>query len=56
MDLAQVKVVVKTWEKAFRAKHARAPTKDDIKADGGGIGELSYPNLEQTRSIRGLTI
>ena len=41
MDLAQVKVVVKTWEKAFKAKHARPPTKEDIKADTGGIGGLS---------------
>lgn len=51
MDLVQVKVVVKAWEKAFKAKHARPPTKDDIKADGGGIGELRLIDWE---CIRGL--
>ena len=48
MDLAQVKVVVKAWEKAFKAKHARPPTKDDIKADGGGIGMSCVMHLTET--------
>lgn len=38
MDLHHVKVTVKAWEKAFKAEHARNPTKDDIKSDPNGIG------------------
>lgn len=41
-ELAKVKAAVKTWEKAFRAAHGRAPTKDDIRADSGDIGELAF--------------
>ncbi|WWC87807.1 uncharacterized protein L201_002699 [Kwoniella dendrophila CBS 6074] len=37
MDLATVKAAVKTWEKTFRAKEGRNPTKDDIKKDPGNI-------------------
>ncbi|KAL1410345.1 hypothetical protein Q8F55_004353 [Vanrija albida] len=36
-ELARVKAAVKAWEKAFRAAHGRAPTKDDIRADTGDI-------------------
>ena len=31
-SLATVKAEIKTWERAFRAKHDRNPTRDDIKA------------------------
>ncbi|GHJ89857.1 hypothetical protein NliqN6_6259 [Naganishia liquefaciens] len=31
-SLAGVKAEIKTWERAFRAKHDRNPTRDDIKA------------------------
>lgn len=41
MDLATVKAKVKSWEKAFRAEHAREPTKDDIRKDASDIGGLS---------------
>jgi len=37
MNLPTVKANVKAWEKAFRAKEGRAPTKDDIKSDTSGI-------------------
>ena len=39
MDLPTVKAAVKAWEKAFKARHKRDPTKDDIKRDPSGIGE-----------------
>lgn len=35
-----MKTAVKVWEKAFKAKHKREPTKEDIKKDPSGIGEL----------------
>jgi hypothetical protein len=38
MDLPQVKAAVKAWEKAFKLKNKREPTKEDIKKDSGGIG------------------
>lgn len=31
-SLPTVKAEIKTWERAFRAKHDRNPTRDDIKA------------------------
>lgn len=31
-SLAAVKAEIKTWERAFRAKHDRNPTREDIKA------------------------
>ncbi|WRT65617.1 uncharacterized protein IL334_002562 [Kwoniella shivajii] len=37
MDLASVKAAVKSWEKRFRSKEGRDPTKDDIKRDSGDI-------------------
>ena len=40
MELTTVKAEVKAWEKAFRARQGKAPTKEDIKADNGGIGTL----------------
>ena len=40
MDLPTIKAAVKSWEKSFKAAHGRDPTKDDIKKDPGGIGEL----------------
>lgn len=39
MDLATVKAKVKAWERAFRADHAREPTKEDVKKDPSDIGE-----------------
>ncbi|KZV96029.1 hypothetical protein EXIGLDRAFT_747878, partial [Exidia glandulosa HHB12029] len=33
-DLASVKAEIKRWERAFRAEHARDPSKDDMKAAG----------------------
>lgn len=39
MDLPTVKAAVKSWEKTFKAKHGREPTKEDIKRDPSGIGE-----------------
>lgn len=40
MDLSAVKAAVKTWEKSFKAKHGRDPTKEDIKTDSSGICEF----------------
>ncbi|WVF66980.1 hypothetical protein IAT40_001723 [Kwoniella sp. CBS 6097] len=39
MDLATVKAAVKTWEKSFRLREGRDPTKDDIKRDPGNIAK-----------------
>jgi hypothetical protein len=41
MNLPQVKTAVKVWEKAFKAKYEREPTKEDIKKDPSGIGASS---------------
>ncbi|WVQ64836.1 uncharacterized protein L199_003005 [Kwoniella botswanensis] len=37
MDLPTVKAAVKSWEKSFRAREGRDPTKEDIKRDPGDI-------------------
>jgi len=42
MDLPTVKATVKAWEKAFKARHQRDPTKEDIKKDSSGIGEAQH--------------
>ncbi|WVR03833.1 hypothetical protein IAU60_000830 [Kwoniella sp. DSM 27419] len=39
MDLVAVKATVKAWEKAFRAREGRDPTKEDIKRDPGDIAQ-----------------
>lgn len=39
MDLATVKAKVKSWERAFRAEHAREPTKEDVMRDPTDIGK-----------------
>ncbi|OCF39065.1 hypothetical protein I317_07135 [Kwoniella heveanensis CBS 569] len=38
-DLATVKAAVKSWEKSFRSREGRDPTKDDIKRDPGDIAK-----------------
>lgn len=45
MELAQVKAAVKVWEKAFKSKNKREPTKDDIKRDSTGIGAFTVALL-----------
>lgn len=43
-QLAAVKSEVKAWEKRFKSEHGgRVPSAEEIKADGGGIGE--FPRL-----------
>ncbi|OCF57991.1 hypothetical protein L486_04018 [Kwoniella mangroviensis CBS 10435] len=37
MDLPTVKAAVKSWEKSFRSREGRDPTKEDIKRDPGDI-------------------
>ncbi|KAK8861506.1 hypothetical protein IAR55_002327 [Kwoniella newhampshirensis] len=39
MDIASVKATVKSWEKAFKARHGRDPTKEDIKSDPFDIAD-----------------
>jgi hypothetical protein len=48
MDLPTVKAAVKSWEKSFKAKNGREPTKEDIKRDPSNIGEWSRASLTTT--------
>ncbi|WVQ94635.1 hypothetical protein IAU59_001715 [Kwoniella sp. CBS 9459] len=57
MDLATVKAAVKSWEKSFRLREGRDPTKDDIKRDTGDIAKqyalyrkLSKPSSSSSQS------
>lgn len=44
-ELADVKIAVKSWERAFRRDHGRAPTKADISADTE-MGESTWLESE----------
>lgn len=38
LDVHDLKTRIKTWERAFKARTGAEPTKEDVKADRGGIG------------------
>jgi hypothetical protein len=51
MDLSTVKTAVKAWEKAFKLRHGRDPTKEEIKKDPSGIGRFGLYTANSSRAI-----
>ncbi|WVW80068.1 hypothetical protein I302_102041 [Kwoniella bestiolae CBS 10118] len=56
MDLPTVKAAVKSWEKSFKAREGRNPTKEDIKADPSDIASqyALYRKLSKSSSSQSL--
>ncbi|WVN85763.1 uncharacterized protein L203_100914 [Cryptococcus depauperatus CBS 7841] len=53
-SLSQVKSTVKAWERAFKVKHNRNPTKEDIKDDSSDIAQqyALYRRLSKTQHVQ----